>query len=304
MVSVAMDPQPLPNLLVIGFQKCGTSSLHYYLGLHPEIAMSAPKELNFFSDEPELGGLPGIPAEERETIAPQIGNWRRGTEWYASHFDGGRRVQGESSPVYAAPWHPRAAERALATVPEARLIALVRDPFEQIPSAWLHARGLGIERRPLERAVLARGRYIERVRYRARLEPFVESFGRERLLVVSQPELLSRRRDAMRRAFQFLGVDPGFWSQRFERMRHVSAHKTSSRRVLERLQHSQVARPAFRLPAEAKWMIERGISRRQGSGSEAPRLPADTRELVAEQLTPDVRWLSVEFGVDTAGWLR
>ena len=303
MVSAAMDTRSLPNLLVVGFQKCGTSSLHYYLGLHPEIAMSAPKELNFFADQPDFDDLPGIAAEERETIAPQVGNWGRGAAWYASHFDPGRRVRGESSPVYAAPWHPQAAERAFATVPDAKLIALVRDPFEQIPSAWLHAHGLGIERRPLDRAVLAKGRYIERVRYRARLEPFVESFGRERLLVVAQSELLNRRREAMRRAFEFLGVDPGFWTQRFERMRHVSARKTRGRQALERLQRSRVARPAFRLPAEAKWMIERGISRR-GSGSEPPRLSAETRDLVAEQLTSDVRWLSEEFGVDTSGWLQ
>jgi hypothetical protein len=39
----------LPNLIVIGAQKCGTSSLHYYLDLHPEIEMSSPKELNFFT---------------------------------------------------------------------------------------------------------------------------------------------------------------------------------------------------------------------------------------------------------------
>ena len=51
----------LPNLLIIGAQKCGTSGLHYYLGLHPEVSMSKPKELNFF-------------IEER--------NWPRGVEWY------------------------------------------------------------------------------------------------------------------------------------------------------------------------------------------------------------------------------
>ena len=50
----------LPNLVIIGAQKCGTSGLHYYLGLHPEVSMSTPKELNYF-------------------IAER--NWGRGPEW-------------------------------------------------------------------------------------------------------------------------------------------------------------------------------------------------------------------------------
>src|SRR6187399_2211355 len=61
----------LPNLIVIGAQKCGTSGLHYYLSLHPEIWMSRPKELNFF-------------LEER--------NWPRGVDWYRDHFDPDARV--------------------------------------------------------------------------------------------------------------------------------------------------------------------------------------------------------------------
>src|ERR671915_243608 len=71
----------LPNLVIIGAQKCGTSVLHYYLGLHPEVSMSKPKELNFF-------------IEER--------NWPRGVEWYRGHFDPEARVRGEASPNYSA----------------------------------------------------------------------------------------------------------------------------------------------------------------------------------------------------------
>ena len=46
-------PGALPNLVVVGAMKCGTSSLHYYLDLHPEVAMSSPKELDFFLGSPE-----------------------------------------------------------------------------------------------------------------------------------------------------------------------------------------------------------------------------------------------------------
>ena len=48
----------LPNLVIIGAQKCGTSGLHYYLGLHPEVSMSTPKELNYFIAERNWGRGP------------------------------------------------------------------------------------------------------------------------------------------------------------------------------------------------------------------------------------------------------
>ena len=69
----------LPNLIVIGGLKCGTTSLHHYLGLHPRIEMSRPKELNFFVSEL---------------------NWDLGADWYASHFDRSAQIRGETSPHY------------------------------------------------------------------------------------------------------------------------------------------------------------------------------------------------------------
>src|SRR6188472_592298 len=69
----------LPNLIVIGGLKCGTTSLHHYLNLHPQIAMSRPKELNFFVAEL---------------------NWPLGVDWYATHFEAGKPLRGESSPHY------------------------------------------------------------------------------------------------------------------------------------------------------------------------------------------------------------
>lgn len=69
----------LPNLVVIGAHKAGTTSLQFYLGLHPQIQMSSPKELDFFLEKH---------------------NWKKGVEWYASHFHGPEPVHGEGSPSY------------------------------------------------------------------------------------------------------------------------------------------------------------------------------------------------------------
>src|SRR5689334_9595383 len=98
----------LPNVIVIGGLKCGTTSLHHYLNLHPEIEMSRPKELNFFVEEL---------------------NWDLGPDWYAAHFNASAPVRGETSPHYTArPRYDGVAERMRATLDDARLIYMVRDP--------------------------------------------------------------------------------------------------------------------------------------------------------------------------------
>src|SRR5690606_11798413 len=115
MRDAAIDPNALPNLVVIGAMKCGTSALHALLDHHPEIAMSRPKELNFF-----LGDDGGASHDW------MLGNWRRGLRWYAGHFPVTARVRGESSPGYTSPAHPEAAGRMAAVIPDARLVYLVR----------------------------------------------------------------------------------------------------------------------------------------------------------------------------------
>ena len=68
----------LPNLIIVGGLKCGTTSIHHYLGLHPEIHMSKPKELNFFVEEL---------------------NWDLGLDWYASRFDAASRCAASPRPT-------------------------------------------------------------------------------------------------------------------------------------------------------------------------------------------------------------
>ena len=115
----------LPNLIIIGSPKCGTTSLYYYLGLHPEIFMSREKELNFFM-------------EER--------NWRRGLDWYRAQFETSRKVSvwGEASPGYT--HHPvfqGVPQRMHSLVPGARLIQIVRDPMKRHLSHYFHQLRLG-----------------------------------------------------------------------------------------------------------------------------------------------------------------
>ncbi len=207
----------LPNVVVIGSQKCGTQSLHYYLDAHPEISMSRTKELDFFIEE---------------------FRWHRGPGWYQRQFDSRSPVRGESSPNYSAfPRFPGVPERMASLLPEARLIYLVRDPLERIASHWVHnyarRRELGDLRTTL---CHPRDSYVTRSCYHRQLQLFLEHYDASRILVLDSSDLRHKRLYTLRRIFDFLGVDPDFFHPRFDRLRQVSA---SQRRItrLERLAH-------------------------------------------------------------------
>jgi hypothetical protein len=101
----------LPNLIVIGAMKAGTTSLHAYLSLHPEIFMSANKEPRFFTEE---------------------WNWHKGLEWYEAQFPERVTIRGESTPDYTKlPEIRNVPERIHSLIPDVRLIYLVRDPIDR-----------------------------------------------------------------------------------------------------------------------------------------------------------------------------
>lgn len=202
----------LPNLILIGAMKCGTSALHAFLDMHPQIAMSEPKELNFFFG-PDAGN--GHVTTSRVWAA---GTWSRGLDWYAAHFPATVPVRGESSPGYTSPDHPRVAERMAATLPDARLLYLVRDPVSRAVSQYHHHRAEGSERRPISEALLdPASQYVSRGRYHERLQPFLAHYPPERILVVAQEDLRTHPAATLRRVFAFTGVDDTFRCEAYER---------------------------------------------------------------------------------------
>jgi hypothetical protein len=192
----------LPNLLVIGAAKCGTTSLHEYLNAHPEIAMSREKELDFFVEEK---------------------NWGRGLDWYEAQFEDAQ-VRGESSVSYAAfPEYRGVAERIARVVPEARLVYLVRDPVDRIVSHFFHhsIRYPGKSLDALPESDLGR-RLVDVSRYWTQLSRYLEYLPPGQILVVDSDELRDRRPETLVRIFRFVGVDPGFRSPSFSRSHNVA----------------------------------------------------------------------------------
>jgi hypothetical protein len=271
-----------PNLVVIGGLKCGTTSLHHYLNLHPAIQMSRPKELNFFIAEL---------------------NWPLGPDWYASHFRISAPVRGESSPHYTnLPRFRGVAERMASIVPESRLVYMVRDPIDRALSHYLHNVSGGYEARPLGDALAdPDSAYVHRGLYAMQLEPYLERFSSERIEVVSQEELKSDRGETMRRLFAHLGVDDAFSSPQFSREWETGTGKRTGRfRAMDRAVRlpglRALDRNFDRLPESLRWLVERTVHDPEGGATARPPLPEEIRERLAERFRPDVERLETLSG--------
>jgi hypothetical protein len=192
-------PPVLPNLLIIGAAKCGTTSLHEYLALHPEIEMSQQKELHVFNEA----------------------NWREKLARYSAQFQGTVPVRGESSPTYTFyPYLPSVPERVREVTPDMRFIYLVRDPIERAIANYVEMYSLNLEHRPIDLALSdldPANPHLCSSRYATQLERYLACFEAERILVVDSGDLLERRMETLRRIFRFLDVDPTFTSKGFLR---------------------------------------------------------------------------------------
>ena len=279
----------LPNLIVIGGLKCGTTSLHHYLNLHPEVSMSRPKELNFFVAEL---------------------NWDLGPDWYASHFSPAATVRGETSPHYTnLPRFDGVAGRIGSVLGgEVRVIYVVRDPIERILSHYLHNVGGGYEQRPLAEALADPGAYVARSRYAMQIEPYLAELGPERVTIVSQEELRDDRAETMRRLFELCGVDPGFRSEQFEREWETgSAKSRGGFRLMDRAVRlpglRAIDRNFDRLPESLRWLVERLVHDPGAGAAAKPELPADVESRLGEVLADDVARLE-EIAGRSFGWER
>lgn len=271
-----------PNLIVIGAAKAGTTSLHYYLGLHPDISMSGTKELRFFSHDRV---------------------WSRGLEWYEAQFTGRALIHGEASPSYAMyPHYPDAAARIRAAVPEAKLIYLVRDPIARIVSHWVYATSYGGETRPFAECLRdPDNRYLAASQYYRQIERYTSWCAAGQLLVVSHHDLAHDLRPTLQQIFRFLGVDDGFWSPEFTRRLNETRPRRRNRvgRWLHRLNGLPVV---TRLPVQWRTLIGRYAYMPFSSPISAPVLDADVLSDLVPRLEPDVRRLREWTGRSFEDW--
>ena len=208
----------MPNFIIIGAQRCGTTSLYDYLCQHPQIIPSPVKELFYFDDY-----------------------YTRPDTWYRSFFPRKREVEklekgliarvitGEASPSYF--FHPYAARRIKETLPDVKLLLVLRDPIERAYSHYNHIRRLNREPLSFEEAIekeeerikddvdkLAKDEnykadkrrdysYLSRGYYARQLKEWLKYFSLEQLLVIQSEEFYRETPKVYNEIVEFLGLN-------------------------------------------------------------------------------------------------
>ncbi len=203
------QPRALPGAVILGAQKCGTSSLHNYLTQHPGVIAPLRKEVHYFDV-----------------------NFTRGESWYRAHFgrEGEPGLNLDSSPYYL--FHPAVPRRMHELLPDARLIVLLRDPARRAYSHYWHERGKGREDLSFEAAIdaeperlgradeqLASGQlersrehqlhsYLARGRYAEQLERWFALYPRERIHILRFESFAQDPLAGLNGTLAFLGLPP------------------------------------------------------------------------------------------------
>lgn len=223
----------MPDFLIIGGERCGTSSLYYYLTEHPGITSASTKETHFFDE-----------------------NFAKGLSWYRAQFPSSvykhyvktvfKRdlITGEGTPYYML--YPHAPKRTFEIVPNVKLIALLRNPVERAYSKYWIEKMAGFETWPFEDAIkgeherLAGERekmlqdetyyshsfrhfsYLTRGIYVDQLQNWLQYYPREQMLILRSEDLYSDPAEVFKQTLEFLSVPTGELKQEFKNYRRPS----------------------------------------------------------------------------------
>jgi hypothetical protein len=293
---------PLPNVLVIGAPRSGTSSLYSYLKQHPEVFMSPVKEARFFAYEGRTVDYAG-PADahtiNRNTVTR--------LEDYRALFDGrtGEPVYGEASPIYL--YNPDAAANIRRHVPDCRLLCILRNPVERAYSDFLNMVRLGWE--PLRDFAAALRReearkqagwgpfyhYRSKGYYGEQIARYLERFDREQLRIYRFEDFQSNTRAVMQDVYGFLGVDTAFVPE-VERAHNRSGLPKSD--ALHRLLTHPVARTVLRGPLRSLRTGLRDLNTRY----EKPPLDPAVRTELQDAFQDDLDRLEGLIDRDLSAW--
>lgn len=196
------DTMTLPNFLIIGAHKCGTTSLHSYFKQHPDIYMpNKIKEARFFSYDDE----DPVHRAKSRVIFPV-----RTLKEYQALFDDAKNQNaiGEASPEYIR--NTKAAERIHAVIPHAKLIASLRNPVDRAYSEYLMTVRSGRETRTFEQVCREESHWLQRNLYANNLQRYISVFKRQQIKIILFENLRDDTQGVIRECFRFLGVDEAF----------------------------------------------------------------------------------------------
>jgi hypothetical protein len=294
----------VPHCLIIGAPRSGTTSLYNYLQQHPQVLMSALKETRFFAYEGQAVDYQG-PADEYAYNRDTVTDPEAYRQLFADRAPG--QITGEASPVYLYRGG-RAAERIQHHVPDAKLIAIFRNPVERAYSDFLNMVRLGWE--PLrdfgralaeeEQRIAARWspyyHYQAKGFYAEQLQPYLKRFDRAQMRFYLHEELRQDAASLMEDLFTFVGVDHRMSVDTTARHNRSGLPRNAA---LHRLLTHPTTERVMRGPLRAV----RTTLRDWNTAPDKPPMSPAIRAELQETYRDDIRRLQDILGRDLSPWL-
>ncbi|MEM9092479.1 MAG: sulfotransferase [Cyanobacteria bacterium P01_F01_bin.53] len=300
----------LPNFLIFGVQKAGTTSIYNYLKQHPQVFMSPLKETDFMGRE-------SAAAPEGAEFEEQLSRGGRKQiltiKDYRELFDGvtDEIAIGEASPNYLFT-HTLAVPNIQRHIPNAKLMAVLRNPIERAYSDYLmHVRQVVGNRKPLAEQIqtsgdtsytLLKGRYYEGVKH------FLEVFGPEQVKLFLYEELRNDSAGLMREVYSFIGVDPDFNADTSQKQQKAEIPKNQKLNQLLRTNNPirSAAGSVLRMlmPEEKRQALRSRLISANSQGKEGMPLSDEDRKLLENYYREDILRLQDLIDRDLSGWFK
>lgn len=255
----------LPTFICIGAAKCGTTSLWRYLGEHPDVCVSTPKETDFFLEENE-----------------------KTEEWYRGCFKQEATAYGEASTKYTKIHGDSGVPKRMHDLlPNLKLLYLVRDPIDRAISEYMHNAALGWETgtKPadLEEAFcpVEESWYLKTSRYYFQLAPYLEYYSKENILVVQFERFRDHPEDVMEEVFQFIDVNPdeAHDESNLSQKHHITSRKLKRPKIYKKIVQTRIG-SVFRK------LIKNNVSRDTIDWIKGKIRDNDLLETIGEKPTP------------------
>ncbi|NMG60155.1 sulfotransferase [Geitlerinema sp. P-1104] len=320
----------LPNFLIIGAAKCGTTSLYRYLEQHPEIYMSRNKEPKFFALEgADLDSFtgPGDASWLKNQTITDLGN-------YETLFEGVKdeKAIGEASTIYL--YSPNCPQTIKHYIPDAKLIVLLRQPIQQAFSMFLHHLRSGFyqeylaENEPsyleqhfaedflksdeLDDTWLYHWHYKQMGAYYSQLKRYLDVFERHQIKVFLFQDLKQNPTQLLRETFEFLGVDSDFVPPNLTKK--YNAHKDLNQKPKNKAVHQFLMRPnpvksllKPLFPQKLRGKVNFWLRQRNMETTQQPlsvKLSPETRQKLTEVHREDILKLQDLIQRDLSHWFN
>ena len=301
----------MPNFLLIGAAKSGTTSLDYYLGQHPQIYMSPIKETNFFAFEGEKPCFSGV--KLNESTKSYHKNFRTNINSYRQlfHPKSDAIAIGESSPSYL--YIPKAASRIAYYIPDVKLILILRDPIERAYSNFLHhvrdrveacnsfAEAVEAEQWRIQNDWWWGFHYIHVGLYFEQLLRYSNFFSLNQIQIFLYEDLVSDAAKIVQILYQFLGVDDSFVPDLSTKLNTTGIPKNKLLDSIIKESNPLKTAYQFLLPAQLRKHITASVS--QYNALTRPQLTSEFRNQLLPLFREDILRLQDFIDRDLSKWL-